>query len=60
MFNAKQEHKCPPQNLDSANLENPKSGFPVLPFAIIVGIILVLGIAVAVVLAMRRKGKAAK
>ena len=47
-------------SLETANLENPKSGFPVLPFAIIGGIILVLGIAVAVVLAMRRKGKAAK
>ena len=43
--------------------ENKKSGFPVLPFAVTGGVILVSGIAAIVVfavLAKRRKGKAAK
>jgi len=48
------------QNPDFANLENKKGNFPVLPFAITGGAILVSGIAIITVLAKRKKGKAAK
>ena len=48
------------QNQDLANPESTKSGFPVLPFTVTGGAVLVVGIAVAVVLAKRRKGKAEK
>jgi len=45
------------QNPDLANTENKKSGFPVLPFAITGGAILVAGTVTTVVLAKRKKGK---
>ena len=45
------------QNPDSAKQENQDNGFPVLPFAITGGVILVAGIVTTVVLAKRRKGK---
>ena len=45
---------------ENLNLENPKSSFSVLPFTVTGGAVLVAGIAVAVVLAKRRKGKAEK
>ena len=50
------------QNLDSANPEpeNKKSGFPVLPFAITGGAVLVAGIVTIAVFAKRRKGKTTK
>ena len=48
------------ENPDLANPENKKSGSLVLPFAIAGGVILVAGIVTTVVLAKRKKGKAAK
>jgi hypothetical protein len=44
------------ENVETANPENTKSGFPVLPFAIIGGVILVSSIAAIAVLAKRKKG----
>jgi hypothetical protein len=46
-----------PEKPETENSENPKGGFPVLPFAVTSGVILVSGI---VVLAKRRKSKATK
>jgi hypothetical protein len=48
------------ENVETANPENTKRGFPVLQFAVTCGAVLVAGIAVAVVLEKRRKGKATK